>query len=121
MPVGIEVVSLHRVRLVDGNPVAYEAAYLVSTLCPGIREKHDFAQESLYKVLREEYNLPLEWARQQFQARLPFANEQKLLEITANTLVLINGRVTYTTGDKPIENVNSAYISDQFMFTIILH
>ena len=119
--VDTEVVLLNRVRLADGNPVAYEAAYLVSSQCPDILEKHDFSQQSLYEVLKEEYNLPLAWARQQFQARLPSSREQKLLGISANTPVLVNDRVTYTAGDKPIEYVNSAYIGDQFMFTIILH
>lgn len=121
VPIGTQVVLLHRVRLADGNPVSFEAAYLVSSLCPEILEKHDFSQESLYRVLREEYNISLEWARQQFQARMPTLREQKLLEITATTPVLENDRVTFTTQDKPIEYVNSTYVGDQFMYTIILH
>jgi len=121
VPVGTQVTLLHRVRLADGNPVAFEAAYLVSSLCPEILEKHDFSQESLYRVLREEYNIPLEWARQQFQARLPTLREQKFLEITATTPVLENDRVTFTRQNKPIEYVNSTYVGDQFVYTIILH
>jgi DNA-binding GntR family transcriptional regulator len=51
---------------------------------------------------------------------MPTQREQTVLEISANTPVLINERVTFTTQDKPIEYVNSTYIGDQFMFTIIL-
>lgn len=119
--VGTPVILLQRVRLADGNPVSFEAAYIVSSICPEIIEKHDFSQESLYKVLREEYNVPLEWARQQFQARRPTAKEQQLLKITSSTPVLENDRVTYTTQDKPVEYVNSVYVGDKFMYTIILH
>lgn len=121
IPIGTQVVFLHRLRLADGNPVALEAATLVSSYCPEILEKHDFSKESLYQVLREEYECPLTWARQQFQSRMPTQREQTLLEISANTPVLVNDRVTFTTQDKPIEYVNSTYIGDQFMFTIILH
>ncbi len=120
IPIGSQIVFLHRLRLVDGNPVAFEAAHIVSSYCPEILEKHDFSKESLYQVLREEYECPLIWALQQFQARMPTQREQTLLEISANTPVLINERVTFTTQDKPIEYVNSTYIGDQFMFTIIL-
>jgi GntR family transcriptional regulator len=121
VPVGTQVILLNRVRLADGNPVAIEASYLVSSLCPEILEKYDFSRESLYRVLREEYNLSLTWARQQFQARMPTLREQKLLEITSNSPVLVNDRVTFSVQDKPIEYVNSTYVGDQFMFTIILH
>lgn len=121
IPVGNQVVLLQRVRLADGNPVAFEAAYLVSSQFPEILEKYDFSQESLYRVIREDYHFSLEWARQQFQARLPTAREQKLLGITQTTAVLVNDRVTFTVLDKPIEYVNSTYVGNQFMFTIILH
>lgn len=120
IPIGTPVVFLHRVRLIDGNPVAFEAAHIVSSYCPEILEKHDFGTESLYQVLREEYGCALAWARQQFQARMPTQREQSLLDISANTPVLVNDRVTFTAQNKPIEYVNSTYVGDQFMFTIIL-
>lgn len=120
IPIGTVVVFLQRVRLADGNPVAFEAAHIVASYCPDILDHHDFGTESLYQVLREEYGCSLAWARQQFQSRMPTQHEQSLLNISANTPVLENDRVTFTAQDKPIEYVNSTYIGDQFMFTIIL-
>ena len=50
---------LHRVRMADTLPVALERSHIIYALCPGILDKHDFSQESLYRVLREEYDLRL--------------------------------------------------------------
>ena len=117
---GAEVVVLRRVRLAENTPIALETAYLVHELCPGILQGHDFSRESLYKVLREEYNCPLTWAKQWVQARLPIPSEQKLLGVDGQTPVLSNTRITYTRNDQPVEYVSSIYLSDRYKLTVIL-
>ncbi len=66
---GAEVVFLHRLRLLDGEPVANERAYLPHRLCPGILE-HDFATASLYQVLSSQYNMKPDHAEQEIVAEL---------------------------------------------------
>jgi len=117
---GAEVVVLRRVRLAENSPIALENAFIAHELCPGILQGHDFRQESLYKILREEYNCPLTWAKQWVQARLPTASEQKLLDVNSQTPVLSITRITYTRDDRPVEFAKSIYLSDRYKLTVIL-
>ncbi len=120
LSLGAEVVVLRRVRLADNTPIALENAFLVHELCPGILQGHDFSRESLYKILREVYNCPLNWAKQWIQARLPSLSEQKLLEVDSQTPAISTIRVTYTRDDRPVEFVKSIYLSDRYKLTVIL-
>ena len=117
---GTEIVFLQRIRLADDEPIALETAYLPHSICPGIIERFDFSQDSLYKVLREEYGCPLIWAKQRMQARLPTPVEEALLGVTQKTPVLSITRVTYSHQDKPVELVRSVYRGDQYELGIIL-
>lgn len=121
VPIKAEIVFLQRIRLANDVPIALESTYLVHELCPNILEAHDFSKESLYKVLREVYSCPLNWARQSIQACLPNAAEQKLLDISPNTPVLSNTRTVFTRQDKPIEFVNSIYNGEMYDLKVILH
>lgn len=117
---GTEIVYIQRIRLADDEPIALETAYLPHAVCPGIIERFDFSEESLYKVLREEYACPLIWAKQRMQARLPTSAEVELLGINRQTPVLSITRITYSHQDKPVELVRSIYRGDQYELGIIL-
>ena len=63
-----DVVVLKRVRLSDNQPIAIETSNIIAQCCPNILDQHDFAQESLYEVLRQEYGVHLTYAEQSFEA-----------------------------------------------------
>jgi len=54
--VGATVLELQRLRMADGVPAAIETTYVNYGICPGI-DAHDFAVESLYEVLAQEYGV----------------------------------------------------------------
>ena len=60
---------LQRVRVADDQPMAIETSHVVASACPGILDRYDFEQESLYRVLRQEYGLALAHAEQSIAAR----------------------------------------------------
>lgn len=117
---GAEVVVLKRVRLADGQPIALETSSVIAAICPGILDSHDFASQSLYEVLRNEYNLQLIRAEQTFEARQATRVEADALglEICAPILNII--RVTYSGDRRPIEYVRSAYRGDRYKFRAVL-
>lgn len=117
---GAEIVALHRVRMADALPVALERSHIIYALCPGILEKHDFCQESLYRVLREEYNLRLTHAHQTIEAVIAGEVEQDVLEAEPGTPVLSVTRVTFNENDQPIEYVRSSYRGDRYKFYTVL-
>lgn len=117
---GAEIVVLGRVRLADGKPIALETAHLLHRLCPGILERHDFANESLYRVLQEEYGLRLVWASQLIGARMPDRAERAALGLAARVPVLSLHRVSYDSEDRPIEVVRSCYHSERYQLRTVL-
>lgn len=117
---GAEIVLLSRVRLADGDPIAWEICHVNHRLCPGILERHDFSRESLYQALRDEYGLRLLWADQLISARMPSRDERDALELDTKTPVLSLTRVTYTDYDQPIEYVRSVYRCDRYQLRTVL-
>ena len=100
--------------------MALEEACLSHQLCPGILALHDFNRESLYQVLRDDYNLRLAWASQAIEARLPSEEECEALSIKRSEPVLSLTRVTFDDADRPIEYVRSAYCGSRYQFKAIL-
>jgi GntR family transcriptional regulator len=118
--VGTPLVILKRVRLANQQPIALETSTIVAAYCEGILEHHDFARESLYRVLREEYDLCLTQAEQVFEARQATEDETEILELEASSPILAITRVTYLDNGDIVECVESAYRGDRYKFRAML-
>lgn len=73
--VGSPVWMLSRLRMADGVPMAIETTNLPLALCPGLLQ-HDFSVESLYQVLRSDYDIQPAQADQVIEAALAAAVEE---------------------------------------------
>lgn len=120
VPMGTALVVLKRVRLANQQPIALETSSIVRSHCADILEKHNFARESLYQVLRETYHLNLTHAEQVFEARQATDNEARILRLEAHSPILAITRVTYLDDNRPIEFVESAYRGDRYKFRAML-
>ncbi len=118
---GASVVLLVRVRRANGEPMALENTYLDYAACPGILERADFSQTSLYEVLRQEYGLSVVRAAQLIDTRMPETREAELLDIDSHTPILNIERTTFDADDRPIEFVRSIYRGDKYRFHVALH
>jgi len=103
MAPGQEVILLSRLRLADGVPMAIETTHLPFSLVPDLLQ-HDFATESLYRVLENEYSLTLTLAEQTIEAALAGPDEIRLLEMVPPA------------ADVPVEYVCSTYRGDRYKF-----
>jgi GntR family transcriptional regulator len=112
---GAEVVFLYRLRIMDGEPIAIERAYLPHQLCPGILE-HDFSQKSLYQVLSTKYNMKPDHAEQEIGAELATDEVAKLLGLEQPGVVLVFHRETRVKDGRVIEYVDSEFRADRFQF-----
>lgn len=113
---GEMIMELKRLRHVSNRPMAIEQASVMASLCPNILAKHDFAHESLYAVLREDYGVNLVAAEQTFEARAATDDEAKLLGIAEGAPVLAINRVTYDSMNRACEEVKSVYRGDRYKF-----
>ncbi len=117
---GERLVALERVRLVDDEPTSWDRLYLPARLCPDITSRFDFSRESLYAVLRREYQIALRWAQQRLEAALANRDEQRLLGIPEGTPILLSERTTYTDGAVIIEYGKSSYRGDCYRYDVKL-
>ncbi|MBC7870687.1 MAG: GntR family transcriptional regulator [Chitinophagaceae bacterium] len=118
--VGTQVVTLQRLRLTNGQPIALETSTLLAACCHDILDHHNFAKESLYHVLRTNYHIVLTYAEQTIEARQASRDEARALEIKEGDPILAIYRVTHNEHDKPIEYVSSVYRGDRYKFRAIL-
>lgn len=116
---GNEVILLHRLRLADGEPLAVETAYLPLALCPSLLA-HDFANESLYAVLTDDYGFTLTHAEQTLEAALAGPRELELLKLTPPAAVQHIQRLTFRQDGIPVEYVLSTYRGDRYKFRSVL-
>ncbi|MBL8165189.1 MAG: GntR family transcriptional regulator [Anaerolineae bacterium] len=116
-----QVGMLSRLRLADGEPLAWEICHLNLRLCPDILDRYDFSSESLYRVLREVYGQRLVSAQQVITARMPSREERDLLHITEGIPVLALHRVTHNDALQPVEYVQSVYRGDRYQLQTTLN
>ncbi len=114
-----ELVCIRRVRLVEGEPLAVQSAYVRHRFCPGIVE-NGLVDGSLYRTLEEVYGLRLGRAIQTLVAKPADQYEAELLEIPPGQPVLVMERTTYLQDGASIECVFSSYRGDRFRFTVEL-
>lgn len=102
IPLGAEVVSLVRLRLINDVPVQVEHVWVPHDRCPGIL-KRDLNESSLYAILRDEYGLVLTHAHTTIRARLASAQEREWLELADPDAVVTVDQLTYAQDERPVE------------------
>lgn len=102
VPLGAEVVSLVRLRLINGQAVRVEHVWLPHERCPGIL-KYDLNQESLYAIMHDKYDLSLVHAHTTIRARLASAQEREWLELADPDAVVTVDQLTYAQDGRPVE------------------
>jgi len=119
IPEDEELVQLRRLRLVEGEAIAIQNAFIRHRFCPGIVER-GLIEGSLYRTLEEGYGLRLGRALQTVEAKPADEYEAKLLGLGIGQPVLVLERMTYLVDGAPIEYVRSAYRGDRYRFMVEL-
>lgn len=107
------VMKLRRLRLADGTPMALEESHIPLRPFPGL-ERINFAKQSLYYILRENYGVRVAWADETIEALPATREESELLTIPRRASVLSISRVIITTEQTPIEVACSRYRGDRY-------
>ena len=110
---GAPTLHLHRLRSVDGVPVAIEEVWLSQEQFPGI-EKVDFVRCSLYETLRESYGIRVGSADEVIEARPATRHEAELLQIAAKSSLLVISRTLLSVEGRPVETGLSLYRGDRY-------
>jgi GntR family transcriptional regulator len=110
-----ELASLVRLRLADDEPLSVEQSLLVYEFCPGILEQ-DYANNSLRKMLADQYNIHITSAKQKIRA-VPATEElASLLSVDVDAPLLHIDRTSYTETGVPIEYLQINLRGDRYTF-----
>ncbi len=116
---GAEVVHLERLRLADGEAMAFEQTFLPAYLFPKL-EEFDLTKNSLYQVLTENYDLEMHHAEEILEAKAASRFVAKQLGIRAGAPVLVVHRVVFSESNQPIESAHTTYRADRYRATFYL-
>lgn len=116
---GAAVSRIVRLREADGRPLALQAAFLPPRFEPFTLE-HLLANGSLYATFAAVYGVSPSAAHQTVTARLPSAQEARLLQIEVRSPVLATERTTVDADNAVIEHVCSAYRGDAYQLELDL-
>ena len=102
VPPNDDVISLVRLRLVDGVPVTVQQSWLPGVRVPGMLAR-ELANRSLFAMLREYYGIIPSSADVTIGARLANQRERELLQLDDPGVVLTIDTVNYDQDGRPIE------------------
>ncbi|MEU4390930.1 GntR family transcriptional regulator [Kribbella sp. NPDC023855] len=113
---GDQLVSVVRLRLVDGAPMCIERIRIPSAFVPGITGR-DFEIGSLYGLLRSRYQVAAKDAVQTTEPTVTDAQEAALLGVPLHSPALLFERTTRNADRAVIEYTRSLYRGDRYRIT----
>ena len=108
-----EIVRVHRVRLVDGEPVCVETVHLPRRFVTGLTSE-DLDGASLYAVLRRRFGLTLTRAVQIIEPTVADEQEAALLEVPTHSPALLFERTTHDADGHAVEFTHAVYRGDRY-------
>lgn len=118
LPSGAPVLSVERLRLADGTPLAIMHNFLPAGLLKG-RPEDALERTGLYELLRSQ-GVALHAGQQVIGARQATAHEAKLLAAPRAATVLTMTRTTFDATGRPVEHGSHAYLADRYSFKMAL-
>lgn len=112
---GSRVVSVERLRMADGEPMAIEHTHLPAALFPGL-ERHLTRAASLYEVLSTQYGVRLAEAEETIETVLASPREAALLGTDTGLPMLLISRLSIDTDGRRVEWVQSWFRGDRYKF-----
>lgn len=117
---GAAVVELERLRSIDGEPRVLVVSYLPAYLVPGLSGKDLAGTISLYRILRDEYRLPVVSGLRRVEATVADSRAARLLQIKRGDPLLVLRSIGYTTKRRPLDFFVAYHRGDRSAFEVHL-
>lgn len=115
---GDPVISIERLRTVDGVPVCLELSHFPALLVPGLSASDVIENKSLYKLFRDNYQLELINDIRVISIHYATKGEAELLDLRLGAPVLHFEGVSLTGDGQPFEHLRSLNHPDRVSLTI---
>ncbi|MFO8099771.1 MAG: GntR family transcriptional regulator [Salinibacter sp.] len=113
------VVRLDRRRLGDGHPVAFDRTWL-PLFYAQLLENHDLSQETIYRILEQDYEIPVLRGRYRVTAVNAEADMAAALDVEPGRALLLIERLSLTQSEKPVYFQRRYYRSDRVAYELEL-
>lgn len=117
---GETVLSFHRLRLADGQPIATQVIYMPDALCPGL-DPNRLERDSLYRIIEQEYGLVIDYANQTVGVKVPGRRLAEELQLTECVGLLQMSRTTYLKTRQAIEYTQIYYVPGRYEISMSLY
>lgn len=116
--VGERVIRLERLRLANGQVMAFERCLLPYARFPGLAG-HDLRQQSLYTVLSQQFGCSPTLAEESIEAVLLDAKEARVLGVARHSPALLARRITRDAQGQVFEAVQTLYRADRYRMIFV--
>lgn len=110
--------KIERVRLGDGEPIAYDVTWM-PMFYGQLIEGYDLEQTTIFKILEEEFDIPVERGCYRIEATVADEQLGTHLDVEPGTPLLQINRISYTIGDKPVYFQKRYYRNDKMVFELM--
>ena len=112
-----DILTIKRLRLADGLPMAIETLSTPRELVPGLGGA-ELENRSFYETLASRYDRAVVGTHQTIEATVTDEAESSLLEVPNLSPALLFERTSWSTDQRIIEHVRSVYRGDRYKFEI---
>jgi GntR family transcriptional regulator len=119
MEPGKVVCRLNRLRLGNGEPIAYDSTWL-PLFYGQLLEGYDFKNDTIYRILEEEHDIPVLRGRYRLDAVNAEAGLAAQLNVGVGRALFLVERVSMTTSDKPVYFQRRYYRPDRVKYELEL-
>lgn len=116
---GNKVLQIDRLRLADGQPIAFDSTWLPIFYGQLLTDKK-LKDSTIYKILEQEYDIQILRGTYRFSAETAdefLANE---LSVDKGSALMLIDRTTYTVKNKPVYYQKRYYRSDKVLYEMTL-
>jgi GntR family transcriptional regulator len=116
---GERVIKLHRLRLLDGEPVVVVISYIPERLCPSLIDE-DFTTRPLYRVLSEKYGLVIAEGMRTIESINAPPDLAHLLEVPTGAALSLLRSISWLADGTPLEYYIAWHRGDRSRFQVRL-
>lgn len=111
-------VQLERVRLGNGEPIAYDITWM-PVFYGQLIDGYNLDKTTIFKILEDEFDIPMQRGCYRMEASVAGENIAKYLNIEPQTPLLLMNRISYTIGEKPVYYQKRYYRNDKIVFELM--
>lgn len=116
---GSSALRIDRLRLGDGEPFAFDLTWIPFSF-GRLLEGHDLQSRTIYRILEQEYEVPIVRGCYQIQAENADSYLASQLRVDEGAALLLIDRRTFTLGEKPVYYQKRYYRSDRVLYELLL-